>query len=112
MENVWEGGKAEAFCVQCAEFICAECINMHRRVKRLASHKILSFDELKEGGAKGAAAPEPSLQTCTVHEQPMNIYCFDCKTLICRDCTIKTHNSQTHNYTSLSKWQPPRSRRS
>ena len=93
-----EGGKAEAFCVQCAEFICAECVDIHRRVKRLASHKILSFDELKEGGAKGAAAPEPSLQTCTVHEQPMNIYCFDCKTLICRDCTIKTHNSQTHNY--------------
>ena len=28
----------------------------------------------------------------------MNIYCFDCKTLICHDCTIKTHNSQTHNY--------------
>ena len=93
-----EGGKAEAFCVQCAEFICAECISTHRRMKNLAPHKILSFDELKEGGAKGAAAPEPSLQTCTVHEQPMNIYCFDCKTLICRDCTIKTHNSQTHNY--------------
>ena len=93
-----EGGKADAFCVQCAEFICAECISTHRRIKKFASHKILSFDELKEGGAKGAAAPEPSLQTCTVHEQPMNIYCFDCKTLICRDCTIKTHNSQTHNY--------------
>ena len=94
-----EGGKAEAFCRQCVQFICAECVSQHGKMRMLVGHKIASFSKLKEGGTKGMTAPaEPSLQTCTVHEQPMNIYCFDCKTLICRDCTIKIHNSQTHNY--------------
>ena len=91
------GGKAEAFCVQCDEFICAECVDMHRRVKKFVAHDISSLDELKEGRAKGEVTPEPCVQTCAIHQQPVNIFCFDCKTLICRDCTIKTHNSQTHN---------------
>ena len=88
---------AEAYCQQCAKFICAKCITEHQRMKALFSgHKISTLDQLKNQGAKEIVKSEPSLQTCTVHEQPMNIYCFDCKTLICRDCTIKAHNS--HNY--------------
>ena len=39
---------------------------------------------------------EPIIQTCQLHEQPMNVYCFDCKTLICLYCSIKTHNNHNH----------------
>ena len=53
------GGKAEAFCRQCAEFICAECFKPHHRMKPFAGHKTVTLDELKEGGAKEISEEEP-----------------------------------------------------
>ena len=94
--------KATAFCRQCAQFICAECVKSHQRMRKVFSgHKISTIEELKEGGAKEIVTPEPTLQTCKEHEQQMNIFCFDCGCLICRDCTIKDHHG--HNYEFVKK---------
>ena len=93
--------KAEAFCRHCMMFICAECVKQHKRMKVFAGHKTSSLDKLKEGGAREFITPEPTLQTCKEHEQPMNIFCFDCGCLICRDCTIKDHHG--HNYEFVKK---------
>ena len=40
-----EGGKAEAFCRQCAQFhLCNDCVNHHQKMKEVSiSHKIASF---------------------------------------------------------------------
>jgi hypothetical protein len=54
------GDKAEAFCMQCAMFICAECVKQHQRMKVFTAHKTLTMDELKEGGAKNIM-PKPAL---------------------------------------------------
>ena len=40
-------GKAEAFCWQCAMFICAKCVEQHRMTRAFAGHKI------NLGGAEG-----------------------------------------------------------
>ena len=88
--------KAEAFCRQCEQFICAECVKSHERLKKLfPGHKIITLDELKEGKSKDIVTQEPALQTCKVHEQPMNIFCFDC------GCLIKDHFG--HNYEFIKK---------
>ena len=94
-------GKAEAFCRHCMMFICAECVKQHKNMKVFAGHKTSSLDVLKEGGAREFIIPEPTLQTCKEHEQQMNIFCFDCGCLICRDCTIKDHHG--HNYEFVKK---------
>ena len=89
--------KAEAFCRQCTQFICAECVKQHKRMKKAFSgHKVSTLEELKEGGAEEILIQEPSHEACKVHKQPMSVYCYDCNTLICRDCTIKDHRD--HNY--------------
>ena len=89
--------KAEAFCRQCTKFICAECVKQHQRMKILfPCHKVSTLDELKEGKAEEILIQEPSHEACKVHDQPMSVYCYDCNTLICRDCTIKDHLG--HNY--------------
>ena len=89
--------KAEAFCRQCTKFICADCVKAHQRLKTLfPGHKISTLNELKEGGAKEILIQEPSHESCKVHDQPKNIFCYDCDILICRDCTIKDHLG--HNY--------------
>ena len=89
------GDKAEAFCHQCAEFICKECMETHNTMTVFASHEVVSFDDLKQGRAKEIAMKEHSIKKCHVHEEPLNVYCFDCDTPICRHCSTKVHRD--HN---------------
>lgn len=41
--------------------------------------------------------PFISNETCTFHGNPMNIYCFDCKTIICSSCVDESHKSHKHS---------------
>ena len=92
--------KAEAFCRQCAKFICADCAKSHRKMKTaFPGHKVSTLDELREGRAQDIViVQEPSFKSCDVHKQPMNVYCFDCKSLICRDCTITAHRDHRYEF--------------
>ena len=85
------GDQAEAFCLQCAEFICKECVESHKVMELFASHELVSLEDLKQGRAREIAMKEPPTKKCHIHEEPLTIYCFDCDTLICHDCTEKEH---------------------
>lgn len=89
--------KAEAFCCQCTQFICLECKKAHERLRKaFEGHKLVTIDELKEIGPQYVVAQNPAPALCNLHKDPMKVYCFDCSTLICRDCTLKDHFQ--HNY--------------
>ncbi len=68
--------------------------------KAFPGHKVVTLEDLKKGGAKDIVEDiivhEPTIQMCQHHEQAMNVYCFDCKTLICLYCSIKAHNNHNH----------------
>ena len=87
------GDKAEAFCHQCAEFLCKECVETHKVMKLFASHEVDSLEDLKQGRAREIAVKEPPTKKCHIHEEPLNIYCFDCDTPICHLCTQKEHRN-------------------
>ena len=95
------GGKAEAFCRQCARFVCNECIKLHRRMKPLDTHEIASLDDLKHGRTKPIVTSDPPTRKCLVHDEPLIIYCFDCDSLICHLCTVKDHRD--HNFEFCKK---------
>ena len=89
--------RAEAFCRQCAKFLCSNCVKAHQQLKKMFSgHVVSTLEELKNGKAEDVIVQEPSFQSCQVHKQPMTVYCFSCKSLICRDCAVKIHRE--HNY--------------
>ena len=89
--------KAEAFCRQCAMFICKNCIEQHKNLKILLYHEVASLEDLKQGRAKPIVVKEDSASVkCPDHGEPLVIYCFDCDTLICRDCTLRDHRD--HNF--------------
>ncbi len=94
------GGKAKAFCRQCTQFICAECVMLHQKLRVFAGHKTVTLDELKEGGVKEIIKEEPSLPMCKIHnyKEPMKIYCFTCCCLICRDCTVKDYTEHEYDF--------------
>ena len=96
------GPTADAFCRHCAMFICSECIRQHERMKVFTSHVVTALNDLKSGRSEDIVVPKPPLKVCEAHDQPMNIYCFDCSCLICRDCTIKVHNGHNHEFLKVA----------
>ena len=98
------GDKAEAFCRQCAMFICKDCIKQHKRLKPFITHDVASLEDLKLGRSKPIVMKEPPTKKCLDHDEPLNIYCYDCCTLICRDCTVKDHKE--HNFEFCKKAAP------
>ena len=102
-ESCTASSKAEAFCRQCARFICNDCVLTHTKLQDFVSHEVASLEDLKHGRAKPIAVKAPT-EMCTTHKQPFIIFCSDCKTLICQHCTLKDHLG--HNYEFTSKAAP------
>ena len=96
------GEKAEAFCRQCAVFICRECARQHKRMKSFSSHEVVSLEDLKQGRAREIATKEPSTKKCDIHEEPLIIFCSDCNLLICHLCTVKTHRSHDFEFCKVA----------
>ena len=96
------GAKVEAFCRQCAEFICSDCVRSHRRMKTFAGHKVVTLQELKEGGARAIPLKEAPPSMCKDHDEQLKIYCFDCNHLICRDCIIYDHAGHKSEFVKKS----------
>ena len=102
MCEVCSRAKVEAFCRQCAEFICSDCVRSHRRMKMFTTHKVVTLQELKEGGAKAIPLKEAPPSTCKDHDEQLKIYCFDCNHLICRDCIIYDHAGHKSEFVKKS----------
>ena len=96
------GDKAEAFCRQCAIFICRECARQHKRMKSFSSHEVVSLEDLKQGRAREIATKEPPTKKCDVHEEPLIIFCFNCNSLICRDCSVTIHKDHKFEFSKVA----------
>ena len=97
-------GNAEAFCRQCARFICKKCMELHKNIEIFLTHEVASLDDLKHGRAEPIPVKEPPTKKCLVHEEPLIIYCYDCDSLICQHCTLKDHRD--HNFEFTKKAAP------
>ena len=96
--------KAKAFCRQCTEFICHDCVKLHGVSKMFVGHKVVTLQELKEGGAKAIPLKESPPPMCKDHDEQLKIYCFDCNHLICRDCVFSGH--AVHRFEFVKKSTP------
>ena len=96
------GGVSVAFCRQCAEFICADCVKSHQKMKVFTSHKVVTLEELKKGGAKQILFSRPPPPKCPIHDELMKIFCFDCNRLICRDCIVIDHANHKYDFVKVA----------
>ena len=94
--------KAEAFCRNCMDFICTDCMTLHKRLKVFAGHQVVTLEELKMGGAKQIPLKEAPPMLCKDHDEQLKIFCFDCNRLICRDCIIYGHSDHKHEHIKTS----------
>ncbi|XP_078670308.1 E3 ubiquitin-protein ligase TRIM33-like [Branchiostoma floridae x Branchiostoma belcheri] len=96
--NVCDGGqKAAARCLHCEEFLCAECVSAHQRVKLTRDHQVKTLEELR--GGKTHDVKTHTTAPCRIHKyEPLKFYCQSCRTLICRDCSAFDHRDHQYDY--------------
>ena len=86
-------GPVTCFCTECHYFLCAECEQLHKKVKAYRSHIVVPREEVHP-----AALQRCRVHYCSVHNaEVLKLYCETCEKLVCRDCTLVEHRQ--HNYT-------------
>ena len=95
-----DGMKATGYCRDCSEFVCDECQAVHKKLKIMKHHKIVTLNEF-QAQAANLILPKKVIPNCPKHpENALKIYCETCSILICNDCTIRLHRD--HNYDLLA----------
>ena len=99
---------ATSYCKECSQFFCQKCNVKHNEWARFATHQISSLDELTATVSSTSQLLAPGKQEapliCPVpsHDEPLKIYCETCDTVICRDCTVRTHKDHEYDLVSAS----------
>ena len=95
---------AVARCLDCANFLCSNCVMAHQFMHCFEGHRVMSLSELqnsKESETLQQISEKPL--NCTKHSG--EVLCFFCRTCdqpICQECTLLEH-STGHDYDYLSK---------
>ncbi|XP_019647571.1 PREDICTED: protein PML-like [Branchiostoma belcheri] len=92
-----EGKPATSRCSECAEFLCANCESVHRRVRATKAHTLFTFEELKTGKYdkvfRARTAPP-----CSKHSgEILKLYCRTCEAPICSECALFEHRDSQHD---------------
>ena len=96
---------ATGYCKDCSKFLCQKCMDAHKIWAPFAHHKIISLDEVAASVSSTSqllpAKQEPTL-TCSTHDKKLKLFCETCDSVICRDCTVRTHKDHEYDLVSAS----------
>ncbi|VVD05193.1 unnamed protein product, partial [Leptidea sinapis] len=93
---------ATSYCVDCAEFICDNCVLAHQRLKITKDHSIKSKEEaLQELQAAQSGTQAAHEMFCRDHPQErLSLFCETCDRLTCRDCQLQHHRDHKYQFSS------------
>ena len=76
------------FCSECSVFLCKNCVDSHKKVMRLPSHRILTGARMP----KSFAEKPVKYSECKLHDDKVNdSYCLDHHKMICSECLTQDH---------------------
>ena len=91
---------ATGFCQDCGKFVCDKCIEIHQMWEDIASHQIVTMQDL-QANAASLVPPKKKVLYCPQHkEKLLELYCKTCNTLICSNCTIRLHHGHQYDVAS------------
>ena len=99
---------ATGYCKDCSKFFCTECDGVHKKWGPTSNHKLTSLDEVSASVSSTSQLLAPGKQEapliCPIpsHDEPLKIYCETCDSVICRDCTVRTHKDHEYDLVSAS----------
>ena len=93
-----DGLPAVMWCIECENSFCVDCNDAHKRLKTFKSHKTCAAEEFLKNPKMVLSTPEKP-EACKTHgKQVLDLYCKTCSSLICRDCMLKNHPRETHDF--------------
>ena len=96
--NCEDGLPAVTWCVECENSLCECCNDAHQRMKAFKTHLIVAVEQFVKNPKLVLSTPEKP-EACKSHgKQALDLYCKTCSSLICRDCTLKDHPRETHDF--------------
>ena len=85
-ESCEEDVTASSRCFECSDFLCANCVEAHKRVRFTKNHRVVAIKNLNAD----AMVKTP---TCATHAQEaLKMYCKQCKKPVCRSCILSEHD--------------------
>ena len=89
---------AVMWCIECENSFCLGCNDAHNRLKAFKEHVTITIEEFLKNPKLVLSTPEKP-EACKSHsKQALDLYCKTCSSLICRDCTLKDHPRETHDF--------------
>ncbi|KAI8503918.1 hypothetical protein Bbelb_179860 [Branchiostoma belcheri] len=90
---------AESFCTECGDFLCDECVAIHRRIKLAKGHQVIGVDQLRSAESEAVNIKPRPLPPCRLHSQEtLKLFCVDCSEAICQVCTVLSHKDHKYEY--------------
>ena len=80
-----EAANVASFCSHCENFLCSLCDQSHKRMAMFKNHELVRPEQAKK-------KPKPKSFQCATHPtESLEVYCIQCKSIICRDCALYAH---------------------
>ena len=82
------GAAAKRKCIECDDWLCTPCCNMHKKVKITRDHHIIERQELEAGRADELLKSSFEPLLCSTHNEPLKLFCthIGCMAPICTVC--------------------------
>ena len=79
----------EGFCNDCVQFLCEDCLRVHRKLQGTRGHVIRRGDDMP----KSMADKPPKFDYCDVHHRSRkDLFCGTHRALLCSQCVPLQHN--------------------
>ncbi|KAL4218837.1 hypothetical protein ACF0H5_021425 [Mactra antiquata] len=86
--------KAVKYCVECKEYFCVSCTDMHNNFSYLMSHSLLDVEQAKQSGNQAESSPEFPTERCCIHKgKVLDMYCAIHNDVGCYVCMAKNHKT-------------------
>ena len=80
--------KHEGFCIDCVQFLCKDCLKVHRNLQAARGHVIQRGDDMP----KSMADKPPKFDYCDIHQRiRKDQFCGTHKVLLCSKCVPLQH---------------------
>lgn len=85
--------EAKHKCLECNQFACDACTNIHAAITASRSHTVLHLSSIK---SEVICSSPPLSGSCSKHsEEKLQLYCLHCSCIICRQCKLSSHENHS-----------------
>ena len=105
-----------AFCIECQDFLCPNCVVEHEKMHLTKDHRIIDTPTSSQASSRKTTPPSTNVQSppveqppafdeeacrvCNKHpEEKLSYYCEVCVAVVCNSCILSDHSH--HRYMTL-----------